>query len=97
MAYTPGPITVSPGDQGGALTNGVAQHRTKSSLAISMSGRFDAVAGQKISMREISQTSEARRLPTLAARRALPTGHGTGQHRRRQTSATAERHPVAHR
>ena len=63
MAHTPGPITVSPGDEGGPLTNG-AIHTGEIVQGDLDVWTFTATAGDRIAV-HIGETFGDRRLPSL--------------------------------
>ena len=56
MTHTPGPITVSPGDEGGPLTNG-ATHTGEITQGDVDVWTFTAIAGQRISL-HIGETTD---------------------------------------
>ena len=92
MTHTPGPITVSPGDEGGPLTNG-ATHTGEIVQGDLDVWTFTATAGDRIGLHigEITDTDDFRPWIRLWA----PNGDDPGQHvRRRRRGARGIAAPV---
>ena len=89
MTHTPGPITVSAGDQGGPLTNG-AMHTGEIVQGDLDVWTFTATAGDRIAVHigEITDTDDFRPWIRLwapnGANSRLPVRHGRGGDRRRR-------------